>query len=96
MRASIGVAGQAVPASATAEAFRFVAPLSSPAQASDPERPGPGRAGIRPRRCGLLSWCRRLEGKTVLAANRLALARQGTELVIDADFGNQRLAAFCR
>jgi Mrp family chromosome partitioning ATPase len=89
---------QAVPASASAEAFRFVA-ASLDVQLEDRGRQSlPGRAWSASgsglvRSLAIVSG-RQGDGKTVVAANTaLASARQGNRvLAIDADFGNQRLA----
>ena len=90
---------QAVPVSASAEAFRFVASAldvqlghRDPASLGGGARPASGRRAAR----SLVVVSGRMgDGKTVVAANTaLASARQGNRvLVIDADFGNQRLTA---
>lgn len=88
---------QAVPTSASAEAFRFVAAaLSVQLGHRDSERPPGGAKPIsdrRPVRLLVMVSARLGDGKTVVAVNTaLASARQGNRvLVIDADFGNQRL-----
>lgn len=89
---------QAVPSSASAEAFRFVA-AALDVQLEDrgrESRAGKARAasGPRPVRSLAIVSGRQGDGKTVVAANTaLASARQGNRvLAIDADFGNQRLA----
>lgn len=87
---------QHVPASASAEAFRFIAAaLDVQASARIQERPTDGRTPTPsprgPRSLAVVS-ARLGDGKSVVAVNTaLASARQGNRvLVIDADFGNQR------
>jgi receptor protein-tyrosine kinase len=86
------------PASASAEAFRFVASALD-AQLGDLDLeslPAWGRpaSGRQPVRSLVMVSGRPGDGKTVVAANTaLASARRGNRvLLIDADFGNQRLA----
>jgi Mrp family chromosome partitioning ATPase/capsular polysaccharide biosynthesis protein len=89
---------QAVPTSASAEAFRFVAAsLDVVLGRTNPRVPAVGSQPepARPVRSLVVVSGRPGDGKSVVAANTaLASARQGNRvLVIDADFGNQRLAA---
>lgn len=90
---------QSAPASASAEAFRFVAASLDVRLARRGAQPPP--VGTTPRSAdrgghSLLTVSGQLsDGKSVITANvALALALQGRRvLAIDADFGNQRLAS---
>jgi Mrp family chromosome partitioning ATPase len=87
------------PASASAEAFRFVA-AALDVQLGHREieglfDAGEAASGRRPVRSLVVVSGQQGDGKTVVAANiALASARQGNRvLVIDADFGSQRLSS---
>lgn len=83
------------PASASAEAFRFVATALDLPGRQDPDQQS---LDARQPHTYLVTSPGPKEGKTVLTANlALAAARKGKSvLAIDADFGNQRLSSLLR